>query len=604
MNSSACWRLIANGLPIPAGNYCDQPYIVRADDGAWVCCITTGSGREGEAGQHVETWRSFDQGRSWRDRAIVEPPDGPEASYAVMLKVPAGRIYIFYNHNTSGLREVKRHDGAGSFRRVDSLGNFVFKFSDDHGRTWSRHRYRIPVRAFRCDLENTYGGRIRMFWNVGRPFVSGGAACVPLHKVGRMGRGFFEQSEGALLRSPNLLTEPDPERILWETLPEGDRGLQAPPGAGPIAEEQSYVVLSDGSLCALYRTIGGHPAESYSRDGGRSWSLPRFRRFADGRPMKHPRAAAFQWKCSNGKYLMWFHNHGGAKLASRSDIAEGGGYEDRNPAWLCGGVEADSAEGRTIVWSEPDIVLYDDDPMIRISYPDLVEENGRYFISETQKHAARLHEIPADFIEGLWAGVEKKAAPPSNPLAESVDCLCPRAIHLPPLPEFSVRDWSSPDMRSCSTRDGFSVEIIFRLNSLTAGQTLLANMTPDERGFAIVTAPSHCLRLVMSDGRTVNLWDSDPVIRAGAPHHVVAIAEAGPRIVSFVVDGRFCDGGDWRQFGWGRFSHHLAGIAGENILRIAPAMAGEVSAVRIYGRALRTWEAVGAFLAATHMGIV
>ena len=28
-------------------------------------------------------------------------------------------------------------------------------------------------------------------------------------------------------------------------------------------------------------------------------------------------------------------------------------------------------------------------------------------------------------------------------------------------------------------------------------------------------------------------------------------------MISFVVDGRLCDGGDFRQFGWGRFSPHL-----------------------------------------------
>ena len=64
-------------------------------------------------------------------------------------------------------------------------------------------------------------------------------------------------------------------------------------------------------------------------------------------------------------------------------------YEDRNPVWLCGGVETDSPEGRVIQWSEPEIVLYDDDPYIRMSYPDLVEEDGQYYLTETQKDVAR-----------------------------------------------------------------------------------------------------------------------------------------------------------------------------------------------------------------------
>ena len=43
--------------------------------------------------------------------------------------------------------------------------------------------------------------------------------------------------------------------------------------------------------------------------------------------MKHPRAANFIWKLDNGRYVYWFHNHGGQ------------GFDDRNPAWLCGATE-------------------------------------------------------------------------------------------------------------------------------------------------------------------------------------------------------------------------------------------------------------------------
>ncbi len=137
------WRDIRAGFEIPDKTYSDQPYIVKTDDGAWLVCLTTGAGREGQEGQHVITARSTDQGRTWSAPVDVEPPDGPEASYAVMLKVPSGRIYIFYNHNTDNIREVKADDPpykGGICRRVDSLGYFVFKYSDDHGRSWSAKR--------------------------------------------------------------------------------------------------------------------------------------------------------------------------------------------------------------------------------------------------------------------------------------------------------------------------------------------------------------------------------------------------------------------------------------------------------------------------------
>ena len=60
--------------------------------------------------------------------------------------------------------------------------------------------------------------------------------------------------------------------------------------------------------------------------------------------MKHPRAADFAWRCANGKYIYWFHNHGGRFIREhhRRTIA----YEDRNPVWLVGGVESSAGRSR------------------------------------------------------------------------------------------------------------------------------------------------------------------------------------------------------------------------------------------------------------------
>ena len=179
------WRNAERGDVIPTVNYCDQPYIVKTDDGAWLCCVTTGRGNEGEPGQHVATFRSFDQGKSWQDAARAEPECEVENSYAALLKAPSGRIFIFYDHNTDNVRTA-RLPGGGVSKRVDSLGHFVFKYSDDNGKSWSRVRYDIPFRKFRIDLENPYRGELCFFWNVGRPFIHRGSVYVPLNKIGDM----------------------------------------------------------------------------------------------------------------------------------------------------------------------------------------------------------------------------------------------------------------------------------------------------------------------------------------------------------------------------------------------------------------------------------
>ena len=249
-------RLISSGLEIPSRGYADQPYVVQTDDGGWLCVMTTGSGKEGAPGQTVVSLRSTDRGRTWSEPLPVEPDGGPEASYAVLLKVPGGRIYVFYNHNTDNVREVRREDG-GVLPRVDSLGHYVFRFTDDHGRSWSPDRHEVAVREFACDRDNVYDGRLRFFWNVGRPLILRDEMILPLHKVGAMGDGFFAASEGAFLASRSILVERDPARITFETRPDGDVGLRTPAGGGRVAEEQSIVASSDGSLVCVYRTIDG-----------------------------------------------------------------------------------------------------------------------------------------------------------------------------------------------------------------------------------------------------------------------------------------------------------------------------------------------------------
>ena len=594
----ADWRHIANGREIPSEGYCDQPFVARTDDNAWLCIMTTGGGREGDSGQHVVSLRSADQGKTWEESVDVEPIDGPEASYAVLLKVPGGRVYAFYNHNTDQVRQVKADSppyADGYCRRVDSLGHFVFKYSDDHGRTWSEKRYDIPQRLMDIDRKNADGGELLYFWNVGKAFVHEQAAYVSLHKVGGFGEGFFTRSEGVLLKSETILTEKDPKKITWQTLPDGDFGLHTPPGGGPIAEEQSYSVLSDGSFYCVYRSVDGHPVCAYSRDKGHTWTTPEYKRFADGRTMKHPRAANFAWRCKNGKFLYWFHNHGGRFIGEhpqRRSIS----YQERNPVWLCGGMEVDAPEGKVIEWSQPEIALYDDDPYIRMSYPDLVEENDRYFLTETQKEIARVHEVDPALLEGLWNQFDSAEVAKDGLVLELTDAV-PNEVEMPQLPAFNRRSGTSP-YGSEDLRQGFSFDLWVCFESLETGQTLLDSRGEDGKGLRLQTSEKGTVEILLNDGRTDNRWDCDPgMLEENGRHHLAVIVDGGSKIISFVIDGKLCDGGDYRQFGWGRFSPDLQNVQGAKKLQIGHSLKGDIKSLRIYDRYLRTSEAVGNFRA-------
>ena len=386
---------VETGWVIPSEGYCDQPYVVRLPDGTWLCTMTTGKGAEGATGQHVVSTRSGDRGQTWEPLVDIEPADGPEASWVMPFLTPGGRVYAFYTYNAANLREVIA-DNDYARRRVDTLGEYAFKHSDDGGRTWSAERHFIPVREAAIDRANPYQGRVRFFWGVGKPGLHNGAMYLGFAKVGRFGEGFIAESESWFLRSADLLTESDPSRITWETLPEGDHGLRSP--EGPIAEEVNLVSLSDGALFCTYRTVAGHPCHAYSRDGGKTWTPPAFMAYRPGGPLvEHPRAANFVRRLDEGpfagRYIYWFHNHAGRT------------YEGRNPAYLLGGVERDAPEGKVIHWGEPVAVLYSKDAKLRISYPDFIWDDGLY-ITETQKTVARVHRIPDELLRALWKGQE------------------------------------------------------------------------------------------------------------------------------------------------------------------------------------------------------
>lgn len=564
-------RHLANGFNIPSEGYANQPYIVRTDDGAWLCAITTGTGVEGATGQHVVSVRSRDQGRTWERAVDIGPANGPAAPYGVLLKVPGGRVYAFYKHNTDRVPEVKRED-CGVYKRVDSLGDYVFRFSDDHGRTWSPQRYAVPIREFAIDRANIYGGSLRFFWNVGRPLVLTDAVIGVIHKVGAMGVGFFAQSEGAFWRSQNILTERDPTKITFETLPDGDVGLSTPIGGGRVAEEQSVVALSDGSLYCVYRTVDGWPACAYSRDGGRTWTPPAYASTTpDGPRLKHLRAANFVWKAGNGKFLYWFHNHGGAFIAQKhADTTgrSGSPYDDRNPAWLVVGVERDSPGGKVIHWSQPEIALYEDDPFIRMSYADLVEEGGKFFLTETQKDLRRVHKLPAALGDGLFNQFEHRTVATAQRALNLVTkaALKPE-VPMPALPALHTRDTRRPDHGDRDLRAAFSLDFTVQLAALTPGQILLDNRTATGQALHVITTAAGPLRLVLNDGREESAWECDR--------------------------GVLNDGGTKRQFGWGRFSPTLCSANGAPTLELAPT----IRALRIYPRALRTSEAVGKYRA-------
>ncbi len=556
-------RNVAAGTLIHEHGYCDQPYVVVLPDGAWLCVFTTSATREGARSQYIVAVTSRDHGRTWSDPVPIEPPDGPEASWAMPLLTDFGRVHIFYVYN--GDRIDALPDGRPA--RADMLGWYCAKYSDDGGLTWSERR-RLPVRVTACDRGNDWGGAVQIFWGIGKPIVHRGGAIFAFTKIGRY---MLDDGEGWFFRSDNILTERDAARVRWDLLPEGDHGVRAP-DFGSVQEEHNIVSLEDGGLYCVYRTTLGHMAESYSRDNGRTWSRPEAVRYADGRVMKNPRACPRLWKTREGKYLLWFHNHGGT------------GFEDRNPAWISGGIEKD---GR-ILWSQPEILLYSDDLSYdtgRLSYPDFIEADGRYWVTTTQKTRASIHEIDPALLGGLWEqdfGCGRSPACPPKSRAtrdEGWDRATGPTEGLPRVP---------------TAPSGFTLECVAIFDDLAPGQVILDTRDEHGRGIVLQTTGRATIELRLDDGVTEAAWECDPgALVSGKRCHIAVVVDRGPNIIQFMIDGVLCDGGAHRQYGWGRFPPTLGDVSGDRGARLAPSLRGRVELLRIYDRPLRTAELVG-----------
>jgi len=554
-------RNIRHGWTIPDEGYCDQPYVVVTDAGDWLCVLTTGPGEEGDARQHIVATRSRDFGRTWTPLVDIEPPGPPEASWVMPLKTPGGRIYVFYVYNGDGVRSI-----GDRAIRADMLGHYVFRCSHDHGHTWSP-RQRIPLRATAVDRENDFAGAVQMFWGVGKPIVAGDSVYLGLSKIGRW---LVDRTEGFFLYSPDLLAARDPAGITWQLLPEGDRGLRAPRGA--IAEEHNLVALDRGGLYCVYRTVDGFLCAATSGDCGRSWSAPAYAAYlAGGRPIKNPRGPAFVKKAGAGRYLLTCYNHGGTD------------FDGRNPLWIAGGIQREG----TILWSEPEICLYDDDPATRIGYPDLIEQDGRWFLTETQKRVARVHELDPTLLAGLWEQPGPSGAAARDGCALDLRPASTAALSAP-----------APQLPRLAEGGGFALELRLRSAVWGAGRTLLDARDDRGRGVALLTAEAGSIELVLSDGQLSFSCASVPgPLAAPGWHHFVAIADGGPAIVTFVVDGVLDDGGTARQRGWHRFDRALADVNGAARMTLARPQDAELARARIYTRYLRTSEAVGNYRA-------
>ena len=274
-------RDLHSAVRIGEWSYCDQSYCVALRHGAqplWLCTITVSStGLEGQAGMHVVSVRSTDLGSTWSAPVALERSNISNVYSTVVGPTAFGRVYAVYNANVGGLRPSL----VGG--RVDTMGDFYMRWSDDGGVSWSAERLLVPYRTTAVDRGNCFpghpevNGSVKMMWTVDQAKIREGTAYFAFTKIGTYPQGPPE--EGFVLASSNILTERDANAVRWSLLPDGDHGL-APVtlGGGPscafpardkacVAEEFHIVPLFEtAGHFAVFRTTQGYLGATHTRD--------------------------------------------------------------------------------------------------------------------------------------------------------------------------------------------------------------------------------------------------------------------------------------------------------------------------------------------------
>jgi hypothetical protein len=231
-----------------------------------------------------------------------------------------------------------------------------------------------------------------------------------------------------------------------------------------------------------------------------------------------------------------------------------------------------------------------------MSYPDLVEDRGKYYITETQKDVARVHEIDPALLDGLWKQFTIRERTLDGLVGDwhLEGSALPRSVEAVRIDPFYGRDPGRGDHGGMLIRSGFTLDIAFRLDDLASGQTLIDTRNESGKGFQLSTTPAGKLTLSLGDGRTTSSWSCDRgMLEPGRDHYMSVIVDGGPRIILFVVDGILCDGGEERQFGWGRFNPYLHDLNGTETWTLGKDLRGSISGISVYNRALRVSEAIG-----------
>ncbi len=359
--------------------------------------------------------------------------------------------------------------------------------------------------------------------------------------------------------------------------------------------------------------------------------------------LKNPTGPITPRRFSNGKFLM-------TVFADSQRFPDLHGFEMRDPYWIVAGWEGmeDAGGGeqrKTIVWSQPEILLYAlppcEDLRCGIGYPDFIETAaGEIYLTETDKKDSRVHHLPSTMLEMMWnqslislrpsSGLTLAVPDHTDEIEDTRGTSGPahagsRLPWLQSLPQRVV----APSFGNLSAGDGFTVELVLDTTKLPAQTPLsidlfdcraparntshglkrqgvalrFSNIADNGHGNGMV-APAYTIELLITDGAGRNQsyhTDGEARLWLQHEHHITTIVDGLSRTITSVTNGVFADGGNARGQGWAHLGS-IPNIAGEGDIEVVDGARSctihpAVTSLRAYDRFLFTTEAIGSWRA-------
>jgi hypothetical protein len=223
-----------------------------------------------------------------------------------------------------------------------------------------------------------------------------------------------------------------------------------------------------------------------------------------------------------------------------------------------------------------------------MSYPDLIEQDGRYWITETNKLQGLCHEIEPDFFNRLWSQFKL------NTLSTKGLVINARG------PGLIKREFDLPAIEEPSKGEGFTLDLVADITKLKVGEVICESRDKDGKGFWLEMGANYSVRFTISDGVKSTSWSSDAgVIKFFGTTEISLIVDYRAKIISYVINGVFNDGGKERIFGWGRLDTDMGPVSTRKIsigdISVGGGLRANnvVSAFRYYNRPLTVTECVG-----------